>query len=90
MFDELRGHIKRCPQYQIKARITIKLLSKAEVRNFNIKVIFFIRDQQDIFWLDIPMGNRLEMHIVKSQHYLMDNIGSLCLCEMGHFGESLE
>jgi hypothetical protein len=64
MFDELWGHIKRCPQDQIEARITIKLLSKAQVRNFDIKVIFFIRDQQDIFWLDIPVGNRLQMHII--------------------------
>ena len=81
MHYELRGHVKRGSEDQVKPGLLVELLGEAEICNFDIEVFRVIRNEQDILRLHISMGNALQVHVVKTKHHLMDDVDCLGLCE---------
>lgn len=79
MLDQFGSHIQRSSQNQIKTCFLIKLLGESEVSNLDIEIVYRIWHKKDIFWFDISVGYRLEVHVIEAQHDLMNNISRLSL-----------
>lgn len=85
-----RRHVKWCPHDQIEATVPFEFLREAKISNFDIEVLFVGRVQQNILRLDISVNNLLKMHVIKSQHELVDYVRCLSLCESIRLSESVE
>ena len=90
MLHEFRCHVQWCAQHKVQAFFFVEFLSKSQISNFYIKLIFILFNKQYILWLEITMSDWLQMHIIKSQHDLTDNVGRLALSETVEFGQPIK
>ena len=90
MHDELRRHVKWSSEDKIKTSLLIEFLSKSKIGNLDVKVVWVFGHQENVLWLHVSMGDRLQVHVVESQHDLVDDVHSLALCEAGNLWKSLE
>lgn len=64
MLDKLWCHVEWGTEDKIQASLFVKFLCKTEISNFDVEVLFVLRYQEDILRLHIPMGHRLQVHVV--------------------------
>ena len=81
MLYKFRCHVQGRAQYKVEAFFFIELLRKSQICNFDIKAIFIIFYQKNVFGLEVPVRNLLQMHIIQSKHNLANDVGCLTLCK---------
>ena len=90
VLHELGRHVQRRAQDQIQPLVLLELLRKSQVRNLDVEAVVVLLHEQDVLRLHVPMRDRLQMHVVQSEHYLTYNVGRLTLRETVQLRQSIE
>ena len=70
LLDDFWSHVKRGTEYLAKHAFRSIEASEAEIGQFQIELArlrALLRAEQNVFGLDVPMGNVLFMHVIKCE-----------------------